>query len=144
MRSNGWIWGLVVFGLATGCSTSPMKSRLDKNFVYQCSLELIDEDVPASEAERVCSAAHRAEIWEEERLAEKNRQTDKSSEAKMNSVLPVATGKALNAERSNRHHAPNGSTVAPAPAMGATMEEGARQPASVPSPVTASTADEKK
>jgi len=134
MRSNVWIWGLVIFGLMTGCSTSPMKSRLDKNFVYQCSLELIDEDVPAGEAERVCSAAHRAEIWEEERLAEKNRQTDKSSESKMNAVLPAATGKALNAERSNKHHTPNGPTVAPALSAGASMEEGTRQPATLQLP----------
>ncbi len=48
----------------SACSSSPMKYRLDNNFVYQCSLELIDEDVPAGEAEKVCTASHRAEMLE--------------------------------------------------------------------------------
>jgi hypothetical protein len=53
------------------CSTSPMQSRLDKNFVYHCSLELIKKDVPASEAERVCTASHRAEQVDEDRKNQK-------------------------------------------------------------------------
>jgi hypothetical protein len=55
--------GAVMVSLSA-CSSSPMKYRLDNNFVYQCSLELIDEDVPAGEAEKVCTASHRAEMLE--------------------------------------------------------------------------------
>lgn len=50
----------------TGCSSSPMKSRLDKNFVYNCSLELIKKDVAAADAERICTSSHREEMMEDQ------------------------------------------------------------------------------
>lgn len=116
-----------------GCSSSPMQSRLEKNFVYQCSLELIDEDVPAGEAERVCSAAHRAEIWEEERQAEKNRLADKQTDAKL------THGKAAALEKANGKQVQPPQPAAPATVQGSNLADGDRQPASQGSVV-----DEKK
>jgi hypothetical protein len=57
----------VVIALASvtsGCSSSPMKDRLDRNMVYQCSLQLLEKNVPASDAERICSSSHNAEMEE--------------------------------------------------------------------------------
>jgi hypothetical protein len=51
----------------SACSSSPMQSRLDRNFIYNCSLELIDKDVPGADAERICSASHLGEMREHDR-----------------------------------------------------------------------------
>lgn len=54
----------------TACAgSSPMQSRLNKNFVFNCSLELIKKDVPPADAERICSASHRGELQESEAAA---------------------------------------------------------------------------
>jgi hypothetical protein len=55
---------LAAIVVTTGCSSSPMKSRLEKNLVYQCSLELLGKNVSAGEAERICASAHKAEMDE--------------------------------------------------------------------------------
>ncbi len=55
---------VAVLVVAAGCSSSPMKNRLEKNLVYQCSLELLGKNVSAGEAERICASAHRAEMEE--------------------------------------------------------------------------------
>ncbi len=62
--------GAVFFAcLLSSCTTSPMQARLDRNFIYNCSLQLIEKKVPALEAERVCSSSHHAEMSEQDRAA---------------------------------------------------------------------------
>lgn len=67
--------------LASGCSSSPMRSRLDKNFVYNCSLELIGKDVAAADAEKICTASLREELMEKEA---------KARETKISPPVPAA------------------------------------------------------
>jgi hypothetical protein len=57
---------LTLAALSTcGCASStPMQDRLNKNFVYNCSLEMMRKDVSAADAERICSSAHEAEMRE--------------------------------------------------------------------------------
>jgi hypothetical protein len=44
-----------------------MKARLDRNFVYNCSLELIGKDVSPADAERICTSSHNAELAEDKK-----------------------------------------------------------------------------
>jgi hypothetical protein len=67
---------LVIF---SACSSSPMRARLDKNFVYNCSLELIDKGVNAAEAERVCISSHKAEMVESDRAEKSMRARDRAA-----------------------------------------------------------------
>ncbi len=55
---------VALVSVSSGCSSSPVKDRLDRNLVYQCSLQLLDKNVAASEAERICSSSHSAEMEE--------------------------------------------------------------------------------
>ncbi len=50
--------------VSSGCSSSPVKDRLDRNLVYQCSLQLLDKNVAATEVEKICSSSHHAEMEE--------------------------------------------------------------------------------
>ena len=68
----------------SACSSSPMRARLDKNFVYNCALELIEKGVNAMEAERVCISSHRAEMIEGDRR-------DKSLKERDKAPLPAAS-----------------------------------------------------
>ena len=52
--------------LLSACSTSPMQARLEKNFVYNCTLELIGKGVTASEANRICVSSHEGELQEKD------------------------------------------------------------------------------
>ncbi len=61
------IWSVLAFTVlvvSSGCASNPMKNRLERNLVYQCSLDLIDRNIAAPEAERICSSAHKAEMDE--------------------------------------------------------------------------------
>jgi hypothetical protein len=55
---------VALVSVSSGCSSSPVKDRLDRNLVYQCSLQLLDKNVAASEVERICSSTHHAEMEE--------------------------------------------------------------------------------
>ena len=46
-----------------------MQARLDKNFVYNCSLQLLEKKVSAADADRICNSSFKAEA--EEKRAEK-------------------------------------------------------------------------
>lgn len=62
--------GIVGLITVTGCASTDMEKRLEKNFVYQCSLKLFDElgrKVTGADAEKICAAAHKAEQDEEAR-----------------------------------------------------------------------------
>lgn len=62
-----FIWSmlaLTVLVVSSGCSSNPVKDRLEKNLVYQCSLEMLGKSVAAADAERICSSAHKAEMEE--------------------------------------------------------------------------------
>ncbi len=68
-KNNKYLYWALIAGtaLSPACSRSPMKARLDQNFVYNCSMELIDKGVNAIEAERVCTASHHGEMLEADR-----------------------------------------------------------------------------
>ena len=54
----------------SGCASTDIEKRLEKNFVYQCSLQLfdkLDKKVTGADAEKICEAAHRAEMAEDAR-----------------------------------------------------------------------------
>jgi len=54
----------------SGCASTDIEKRLEKNFVYQCSLQLfdkLDKKVTGADAEKICEAAHRAEMAEDDR-----------------------------------------------------------------------------
>ena len=59
--------GLVV---TSGCASHPMRERLERNLVYQCSLELLDKNVTPADAEKICSSAHQAEMTEKSLAAQ--------------------------------------------------------------------------
>ncbi len=55
---------LMFLFLISGCALSPMAQRLDNNFVYACSLQLLDRKISPQDVEHLCIAAHRAELAE--------------------------------------------------------------------------------
>ncbi len=59
-----WIAGVAIL---SACASNPMKDRLDKNFVYNCSLALIDKGVKAVDADRICNSSFQSELAEQSR-----------------------------------------------------------------------------
>lgn len=79
---------LLACGLSfAACSSSPMKERLDKNFVFNCSLELIKKNVTPTDAEKICTASHQAEMQENQ---PREQQTAKAPAAPMVKEEPPA------------------------------------------------------
>lgn len=72
-KVNGFIFIMMATMALGACSSSPMKSRLDKNFVYNCSLELIRKDVAAADAQKICTASHKEEMQEKEARIQEER-----------------------------------------------------------------------
>jgi hypothetical protein len=55
---------LLTLLMLTACASNPMKARFNKNFVYNCSLQLLEKNVSVKDAERICESSHRAELEE--------------------------------------------------------------------------------
>lgn len=53
-----------------GCASTDIERKLENNFIYQCSLKLfddIDKKITGADAEKICSAAYKAETDEQAR-----------------------------------------------------------------------------
>ncbi len=64
---QGIILGGVLFGV--GCASLPIESRLEKNFVYNCTLKLLEKKVSPQDAEKICTSSHAAEMAESDKTA---------------------------------------------------------------------------
>lgn len=85
--------GLVV---VSGCASSPMKDRLERNLVYQCTLQMLEKNVNAADAEKVCSSAHSAEMTEREFSA--NQRASRASRRRAPASTPTQGGSASQVE----------------------------------------------